>query len=89
VPTAGTYDVKLSYKQNIPRGILQSAVNTTNIGAAIDEFLATGEGYGQSDLGNVNFSSAGNYNLKFTVVGKNAGSTGYAISFDTITLTPQ
>ena len=68
---------------------MQSAVNTTNIGAPVDEFLATGEGYAQSDLGNVNFSSAGNYQVKFTVVGKNAGSTGYAISFDAITLTPQ
>ena len=89
VPTPGIYDVKVSYKQNIPRGIMQSAVNATNIGAPVDEFLSTGEGYAQSDLGNVNFASAGNYNVKFTVVGKDAGSTGYPISFDTITLTPQ
>lgn len=89
VPTPGIYDVKVSYKQNIPRGIMQSAVNSTNIGAPVDEFLSTGEGYAQSDLGNVNFASAGNYNVKFTVVGKDAGSTGYPISFDTITLTPQ
>ena len=61
VPTPGIYDVKVSYKQNIPRGIMQSAVNATNIGAPVDEFLSTGEGYAQSDLGNVNFSSAGNY----------------------------
>ena len=89
VPVPGIYDVKVSYKQYTARGIMQSAVNNTNIGAAVDEFLATGEGYGQSDLGNVNFASAGNYNLKFTVVGKNVASTGYSISFDAITLTPQ
>ena len=51
VPTPGIYDVKVSYKQNIPRGIMQSAVNATNIGAPVDEFLSTGEGYAQSDLG--------------------------------------
>ncbi len=89
VPTPGIYDVKVSYKQYIPRGIMQSAVNTTNIGAPVDEFLASGVGYAQSDLGNLNFSSAGNYQVKFTVVGKNPGSTGYSVSFDTITLTPQ
>jgi Legume lectin domain/Chitobiase/beta-hexosaminidase C-terminal domain len=89
VPTPGIYDVRVSYKQYVPRGIMQSAVNTTNIGAPVDEFLATGVAYAQSDLGNVNFSSAGNYQVKFTVVGKNAGSTGYAITFDAITLTPQ
>ena len=89
VATPGIYDVKVSYKQNIPRGTMQSAVNTTNIGPPVDEFLATGEGYAQVDLGNVNFASAGNYLFKFTVVGKNAASTGYGISFDCFTLTPQ
>ena len=76
VPTAGIYDVKLSYKQNVPRGTLQAAVNTTNIGAPVDEFLATGEGYAQSDLGNVNFSSAGDYQMKFTVCRKKCRQHG-------------
>jgi hypothetical protein len=89
VPTAGIYDVKVSYKQLSTRGIMQAAVNATNIGAPVDEFLGTGDAYALTDLGILNFSSAGNYLFKFTVVGKNANSTGYILSFDTITLTPQ
>jgi Bacterial lectin/Chitobiase/beta-hexosaminidase C-terminal domain len=89
VPSAGTYDVKVSYKQFTTRGIMQAAVNSTNLGAPVDEFIANGDAYAVSDLGNLNFASAGNYLFKFSVVGKNAGSSGYTISFDTITLTPQ
>jgi Legume lectin domain/Bacterial lectin/Chitobiase/beta-hexosaminidase C-terminal domain len=89
VPAAGIYDVKVSYKEYIPRGIMQAAVNSTNLGAPVDEFVATGDAFGVSDLGTLNFASPGNYLFKFTVVGKNADSTGYSLSFDTITLTPQ
>lgn len=89
VPTAGLYDVKVSYKQFTTRGIMQAAVNSTNLGSPVDEFTPTGDAYAVSDLGNLNFASAGNYLFKFTVVGKNAASSGYTMSFDTITLTPQ
>ena len=89
VATPGIYNVKVSYKQYSMRGIMQSAVNSTNIGSVVDQYLAGGEGYAQSDLGSLNFASAGNYLFKFTVVGKNAGSTGYLLTFDTISLTPQ
>ena len=53
---------------------MQTAVNSTNLGSPVDQFIAAGEAYAVSDLGNVNFASAGNYLLKFTVVGKNSGS---------------
>ncbi|MEQ1474220.1 MAG: chitobiase/beta-hexosaminidase C-terminal domain-containing protein, partial [Candidatus Acidiferrum sp.] len=89
VPAAGTYDVKVSYKQFTTRGIMQTAVNGTNLGAPVDQFIAAGDAYAISDLGNLNFASAGNYLFKFTAVGKNAGSSGYTLSFDTITLAPQ
>ena len=89
VPSAGIYDVKVSYKQFTTRGIMQAAVNSTNLGAPVDQFISNGDAYAISDLGNLNFASAGNYLFKFTVVGKNSGSSGYTISFDTITLTPQ
>ena len=89
VPSAGLYDVKVAYKQFTTRGIMQAAVNSTNLGAPVDQFIPTGDAYAVSDLGNLNFASAGNYLFKFTVVGKNSGSSGYTISFDTITLTPQ
>jgi hypothetical protein len=89
VPTAGIYDVKVSYKEYSPRGIMQTAVNGTNLGPAVDQFLATGDAYGVSDLGMLNFATAGNYLFKFAVAGHNAGSSGYNLSFGTITLTPQ
>ncbi|MDP9338292.1 MAG: chitobiase/beta-hexosaminidase C-terminal domain-containing protein [Acidobacteriota bacterium] len=89
VPTAAIYNIKVSYKQFGTRGIMRAAVNSTNVGSPVDEFIASGDAYAISDLGNLNFSSAGNYLFKFTVVGKNAGSSGYTLSFDTITLTPQ
>jgi hypothetical protein len=89
VPTAGIYDVKVAYKQYAIRGIMQTAVNSTNLGAPVDQFIAAADAYAVSDLGSLNFASAGNYVFRFTVVGKNAASSGYTISFDTITLTPQ
>jgi hypothetical protein len=90
VPTAGVYDVKASFKALNTRGVWQLAVNGTNVGAAQDEYQNTGNGvYVTSDVGNFNFATAGNYAVKFSVAGKNAASSGYSISFDDITLTPQ
>jgi hypothetical protein len=89
IPAAGTYDVKVSYKQYQPRGIMQTAVNGTNFGPSIDQFVATQDTYGVTDLGTRTFSSAGNYLFTFTVVGKNPASSGYSLTFDVITLTPQ
>ena len=88
VATAGTYDVKLSYKKYNTRGISQLAINGTNVGATFDQYSAT-EGYATHDYGNFTFPTAGNYSFKFTVTGKNASSSGYSISFDDLTLTPQ
>ena len=51
--------------------------------------LNIGEGFAKADFSNINFASAANYLFKFTVVGKNTGSTAYSVSFDAITLTPQ
>jgi hypothetical protein len=89
IPAPGTYDVKVSYKQYQPRGILQTAVNGANLGPSVDQFIATSDAYGLTDLGVRSFPSAGNYLFTFTVVGKNPASTGYTLTFDTITLTPQ
>jgi hypothetical protein len=89
IPTAGTYDVKISYKEYQPRAIMQTAINGKNIGPAIDEFVATADAYAVTDLGMVNFPSAGTYPFTFTVVGQNPASTGYTLAFDDIILTPQ
>ena len=89
VPAPGAYDVKVSYKQYQPRGIAQTAINNAAIGPPIDQFVATADVYAVTDLGVVNFPSAGNYPFTFTVVGKNPGSSGYTLAFDDIILTPQ
>jgi hypothetical protein len=88
VATAGTYDLKLSYKEYSTRGISQLTINGANVGAPLDQYLAT-EGYGTVDYGTFTFPQAGNYAFKFTVVGKDWNSGGYSVSFDDLTLTPQ
>jgi len=88
VATARTYDIKLSYKQNTNRGISQLSINSTNVGAPLDQYLPT-EGYAIVDYGNFTFPTAGNYSFKFIIVGKNANSTSFGVSFDDFTLTPQ
>ena len=88
VAKAGTYDIKLSYKRYTTRGISQFSINSTNVGAPLDQYLPT-EGYAMVDYGKFTFPTAGNYSFKFTIVGKNANSTSFGVSFDDFTLTPQ
>jgi uncharacterized delta-60 repeat protein len=88
VAKAGTYDIKLSYKRYTTRGISQFSINSTNMGAPLDQYLPT-EGYAIVDYGKFTFPTAGNYSFKFTIVGKNANSTSFGVSFDDFTLTPQ
>jgi hypothetical protein len=91
VANAGTYDIKVSTKLLNTRGVYQLAINGANAGPLVDEYNAsTSAGvYATQDLGNFNFAAAGSYSFKFTVMGKNAASTGFSIAFDDITLTPQ
>lgn len=90
VPQAGTYDVKYASKMFASRGIGQLSVSGVNVGPAEDQYMATSNGiWKEFDVGNVTFSSAGSYQFKFTVTGKNASSSGYSLTFDYIKLTPQ
>jgi hypothetical protein len=89
VPAAGTYGVKISYKQYQPRGIVQTGINRVSVGPPIDQFIPNGDAYAVTDLGAVNFPSAGSYPFTFTVVGKNPSSTAYSLAFDDIILTKQ
>ena len=88
VATAGTYDLRVSYKKYNTRGIWQLTINGANVGSTVDEYLAS-DAYAVSDLGNFTFPSAGNYAFKFTVTGKDAASSSYGMSFDDFTLTAQ
>jgi hypothetical protein len=88
VAQPGIYDVSYTTKEATARGTDQLTINGSNVGPVIDQY-ASADTYSRFDLGNFNFAAAGNYSFKFTVTGKNAISTGYAIAFDIITLTPQ
>ena len=88
IATAGTYDIKLGYKTINSRGISQFTINGANVGAPLDQYLAS-ESYATKDYGLFTFASPGNYAFKFTTVGKNANASTYSISFDDFTLTPQ
>ncbi len=87
VPTAGSYDVKYAVKLFTTRGVDQLTVNGTNLGPTEDEYAAT-EAWKEFDMGTVSLP-AGNSVFKFTVVGKNAASSGYTLSWDYIKLSPQ
>jgi hypothetical protein len=91
VAAAGIADVKVSVKELNTRGTWQLAINGTNVGSPQDEYTNNSSSgvYAVFDVGTFNFPAAGNYAFKFTVTGKNAASSGYSISFDDITLTPQ
>jgi hypothetical protein len=88
VATAGTYDIKLSYKKANSRGISQLTINGTKVGATLDQYLAS-EAYATVDYGKFTFAQEGNYSFKFAITGKNSNSTSYSEAFDDITLTPQ
>ena len=88
VATAGKYDIKLSFKQFNTRGVSQFSINGANVGAPLDQYRPT-EAYAIVDYGNFTFPTTGNYSFKFTIVGKNANSTSFGVSFDDFTLTPQ
>ena len=45
--------------------------------------------WAEFDVGKVTISATGNQFFKFTVVGKNAASSGYTMTFDYIKLIPQ
>jgi hypothetical protein len=86
IPAAGAYDLQVTAKAFNLRAIWQLAIDGVNTGASQDEFY-NGEKYVDIDVGPVFIKTAGNHTFRFTVVGKNAASTDYKISVDSIGLT--
>ena len=85
---AGTYQLKMEWKGNNNRGILQLAVDGTNLGPTLDQY-SSGQTYPTTTFGNVSFSSAGNHTVRLTVTGKNSKSSSYQLSADKFTFTGQ
>ncbi len=91
----GTYDVQIGLKNFPSRGIFQLGIGTpnstpANYGAPYDEFIATGQSYPLVDFGSwTGHTTTTDKWFRFTVTGKNAGSSGYTIAVDYIRLIPQ
>jgi hypothetical protein len=85
---AGTYQVKMEWKGNTSRGILQLSVDGTNVGGTLDQYSAA-QSYPTTTFGTVTFASAGTHTIKLTVTGKNSSSSAYQLSADKFTLVGQ
>jgi hypothetical protein len=85
---AGTYQLKMEWKGNTTRGILQLSVDGTKLGATLDQY-ATGQSYPTTTFGNVTFATAGSHAIRLTVTGKNKSSSSYQLSADKFTFVGQ
>ncbi len=85
---AGTYQLKMEWKGNNTRGILQLSVDGTNLGSTLDQY-SSGQTYPTTTFGNVTFSAAGTHTVRLTVTGKNSKSSGELLSADKFTFTGQ
>ena len=88
VPKAGTYNIRVGVKNWPNRGMWQFDTNGEKRGGPIDGYSAA-EAFTELVVGNSTFNSAGTKTFKFTVVGKNANSSGYWVALDYIKLIPQ
>jgi hypothetical protein len=84
---AGTYQLQMKWKGNNGRGILQLAVDGTNLGPTLDQY-ASGQTYPTTTFGTVTFPTDDNHIIRLTVTGKNSASSGYVLSADKFTFNP-
>ncbi len=91
---ARTYEIYVGTKKYNTRGICQLAVapstngTYTDHGAPFDLYNSTAT-FAEIDVGSFTPGTSGDKAFRFTVTGKNAGSSGYFLAFDYITLVPQ
>ena len=85
IAAAGTYNLRVTAKAFPTRGIWQVYLDGVAVGAPQDEYSANANGsYATYNLGSVVIKAAGSHVLKFVVTGRNAASSGYSISFDSL-----
>lgn len=93
VPFAGAWDVKVGYRRSGASGQFQLAVapeassSFSNVGSVVDAYSGV-IGTGVTDLGTNTFMSAGNWQFRFTVAGKNLSATDHNLTIDYIRITP-
>ncbi|RYZ40881.1 MAG: hypothetical protein EOO71_14250 [Myxococcaceae bacterium] len=83
--TVGTFAVRVLTKRNSGRGQYQLDVGGVAVGGTRDEY-SSGTAYAEVELGTVTFTDLEPKLFTFTVVGKNAASTGYNVALDAIRL---
>lgn len=83
---AGAYDLKVSFKSNYNRGIVQASIDGANQGSPCDQYAAAATQQASCNLGRKTLT-AGNRTIRFTVTGKNASSAGFMAVIDQISLT--
>jgi hypothetical protein len=82
---AATYQVQLRYKTNTSRGQMSLKIDGTQVGGTLDQY-ASPSGYLTATMGNATLA-AGTHSIVLTVTGKNASSTGYILTADSLILT--
>ncbi len=93
VPFSGQWNVKLGVLRLTTGGRMQLAIappgsaTFTNV-AAVQDTYAAATNASVFNLGTVNFSTAGDWQFRFTVTGKNGASTAFDLALDYIRLTP-
>jgi endo-1,4-beta-xylanase len=93
VPFAGEWNVKVGYRKSSGSGQFQLAVapegggSFTDLGGVVDCYDPSTT-TGTTNFGNYTFPSGGNWQLRFTVTGKNASAVGFNHTIDTIRITP-
>jgi hypothetical protein len=85
--TAGTRSISIKYKTDDTRGKLKLRIVENNglVGAELDQYTSSNL-YKSSYIGSMTFTTTGNKTFRFEVSGKNATSTGYSLSIDSITV---
>jgi hypothetical protein len=83
---AGTYNLRVRFRNSKANGIWQLATNGANTGTATDGHDVD-PNYAEVDFGTVTYSTTANKVYRFTVAGKNPASSSYNIGIDRITLT--
>jgi hypothetical protein len=86
--TLGTFSVRVRTKKFNSRGQYQLDIDGVNQGPVRDEYSSTAV-LAEADLGLVTFTDLNPKTFTFTVVGKNAASTGYNVAVDSIQLVRQ
>ncbi|WP_394769944.1 hypothetical protein [Lacisediminihabitans sp.] len=85
VPVAGGYELLAAVKLADDRGTFRVSVDGLAVGTARDTYSADA-GFATVPLGTVTFDTAGAHRIGFTVVGRNAASSGFSLGLDSLTL---